>query len=94
VHHAVLCIVPPPPNRTTQTYHGGQDWRGLDNFREDFSVTTNGLGTPAGALEAARKAASSCFAASSHHHARSCHDRSRHARGGHAQDTHTRAGEA
>lgn len=44
--------------RTTQTYHGGQDWRGLDNFMEDFSVTTNGLGTPVGALEAARKAVS------------------------------------
>lgn len=37
----------------TQTFHGGQDWKFLANFAEDFSVTTNGLGTPAGALEAA-----------------------------------------
>lgn len=43
-------------DRNTQTYHGGQDWRGLDNFKEDFSVTTNGLGTPVRALEAARRA--------------------------------------
>ena len=40
----------------TQTYHGGQDWRNIGNFIEDFSVTTNGLGTPVKALEAARKA--------------------------------------
>ncbi|TFJ82504.1 hypothetical protein NSK_006183 [Nannochloropsis salina CCMP1776] len=43
-------------DRTTQTYHGGQDWRNIGNFIEDFSVTTNGLGTPANALEAARRA--------------------------------------
>ncbi|KAM3567865.1 hypothetical protein VYU27_009998 [Nannochloropsis oceanica] len=43
-------------DRTTQTYHGGQDWRNIGNFIEDFSVTTNGLGTPVKALEAARKA--------------------------------------
>lgn len=32
-----------------QTFHGGQDWN-TDNFVEDFSVTTNPLGTPAKAL--------------------------------------------
>lgn len=37
----------------TQTFHGGQDWSSLTNFIEDFSVTTNGLGTPVKALEAA-----------------------------------------
>ncbi|CAM9237264.1 unnamed protein product [Phaeothamnion confervicola] len=41
---------------TTQTFHGGQDWKFLHNFVEDFSVTTNGLGTPKPALEAARRA--------------------------------------
>uniref|UniRef100_A0AAV1ULU5 Aminotransferase class I/classII large domain-containing protein n=1 Tax=Peronospora matthiolae TaxID=2874970 RepID=A0AAV1ULU5_9STRA len=41
---------------STQTFHGGQDWQFLDNFTEDFSVTTNGLGTPAPALEAATMA--------------------------------------
>lgn len=40
----------------TQTFHGGQDWRGLSNFTADFSTTCNGLGTPTSALEAARKA--------------------------------------
>lgn len=40
----------------TQTFHGGQDWKFLSNFAEDFSVTTNGLGTPAGALQAAADA--------------------------------------
>jgi len=56
-------VLPPflPPSlpsspSTTQTYHGGQDWRNIGNFIEDFSVTTNGLGTPVKALEAARKA--------------------------------------
>eukprot|EP00742_Colponemidia_sp_Colp-10_P002374 GILJ01002531.1.p1 GENE.GILJ01002531.1~~GILJ01002531.1.p1 ORF type:complete len:399 (+),score=61.28 GILJ01002531.1:71-1267(+) len=39
----------------TQTPHGGQDWRLLDTYIEDFSVTTNGLGTPKSAMwEAAR----------------------------------------
>lgn len=37
---------------TEQTYHGGQDWKFLNNFEEDFSVTTNSLGTPQGALKA------------------------------------------
>lgn len=36
-----------------------QDWRLCTNFIEDFSVTTNGLGTPKKALEAARSAVSS-----------------------------------
>lgn len=39
-----------------QQFHGGQDWQFLQNFHEDFSVTTNGLGTPKRALEAARQA--------------------------------------
>lgn len=41
-----------------QTFHGGQDWAHLSNFVEDFSVTTNALGTPARALERAREAVS------------------------------------
>jgi histidinol-phosphate/aromatic aminotransferase/cobyric acid decarboxylase-like protein len=47
----------------TQQYHGGQEWLALDNFVEDFSVTTNGLGTPVEALRAAKKAVSRtcCF---------------------------------
>nr|CCA22387.1 conserved hypothetical protein [Albugo laibachii Nc14] len=40
----------------TQTYHGGQDWKYLKNFVEDFSVTTNALGTPIDALKAAKDA--------------------------------------
>jgi histidinol-phosphate/aromatic aminotransferase/cobyric acid decarboxylase-like protein len=40
----------------TQQYHGGQEWNQLDNFLEDFSVTTNGLGTPEDALNAAKDA--------------------------------------
>ncbi|DAZ97655.1 TPA: hypothetical protein N0F65_003973 [Lagenidium giganteum] len=40
----------------TQTFHGGQDWKFLQNFTEDFSVTTNGLGTPEKALKAAADA--------------------------------------
>ncbi|CAM9751600.1 unnamed protein product [Ectocarpus sp. 6 AP-2014] len=43
---------------STQTFHGGQDWAHLSNFVEDFSVTTNGLGTPEAALQAAYKAVS------------------------------------
>eukprot|EP00158_Paraphelidium_tribonemae_P008977 Partr_v1_DN28739_c1_g1_i5_m61661 putative Aminotransferase class I and II len=41
---------------TLQQFHGGQDWKFLKNFIEDFSVTTNGLGTPKAALEAASQA--------------------------------------
>ncbi|CAG8463056.1 18572_t:CDS:2 [Acaulospora morrowiae] len=41
-----------------QQFHGGQDWNHLDNFIEDFSVTTNALGTPKAALEASREAVS------------------------------------
>lgn len=48
-----------PLPSSTQTFHGGQDWAHLSNFVEDFSVTTNGLGTPEGAMEAAYKAVSS-----------------------------------
>jgi len=42
----------------TQQYHGGQEWKFLNNFVEDFSVTTNGLGTPKYALQAAKEAVS------------------------------------
>ncbi|KAI8366088.1 pyridoxal phosphate-dependent transferase [Radiomyces spectabilis] len=41
---------------TTQTFHGGQEHRYLNNFVEDFSVTTNYLGTPKKALQAAHDA--------------------------------------
>lgn len=41
-----------------QQFHGGQDWKYLENFVEDFSVTTNALGTPKDALEAAKEAVS------------------------------------
>ncbi|ORZ14046.1 pyridoxal phosphate-dependent transferase [Absidia repens] len=40
----------------TQTFHGGQEHMFLNNFIEDFSVTTNYLSTPKGALEAAKQA--------------------------------------
>lgn len=43
-------------DEATQTFHGGQDWKFLSNFAEDFSVTTNGLGTPESALQAATAA--------------------------------------
>lgn len=43
-------------DQTTQTYHGGQDWKYLNNYKSDFSVTTNPLGTPEGAIEAACEA--------------------------------------
>ncbi|KAF9163551.1 hypothetical protein DFQ26_002400 [Actinomortierella ambigua] len=44
----------------TQQFHGGQDWKFLNNFVEDFSVTTNLLGTPVKALQAARDAITTC----------------------------------
>ncbi|KAJ3008731.1 hypothetical protein HKX48_008377 [Thoreauomyces humboldtii] len=44
----------------TNEFHGGQEWVFLDNFKEDFSVTTNGLGIPQKALQAARKALDVC----------------------------------
>ena len=41
----------------TQEEHGGQSWRLLGKaFVSDFSVTTNGLGTPASGLTAAKDA--------------------------------------
>ena len=43
-----------------QTYHGGQEWAHLENFKEDFSVTTNTLGSPKAAIEAARAAVGHC----------------------------------
>lgn len=45
----------------TQTFHGGQEHRFISNFVEDFSVTTNYLGTPRKALEAAKEAVSYCY---------------------------------
>ena len=33
------------------TPHGGQDWRQCANYVDDFSVTTNGLGTPQSGLD-------------------------------------------
>jgi hypothetical protein len=45
----------------TQTFHAGQDWMQLTldgTFVEDFSVTTNGFGTPQAAEEAAAKSCS------------------------------------
>ncbi|KAG9296414.1 hypothetical protein G9A89_015006 [Geosiphon pyriformis] len=47
-------------NTKLQQFHGGQDWNFLDNFIEDFSVTTNALGTPKAALEAARESIFNC----------------------------------
>ncbi|RKP11596.1 pyridoxal phosphate-dependent transferase [Piptocephalis cylindrospora] len=45
----------------TQQFHGGQDWKMCgDRFVEDFSVTTNGLGTPVKALEAAADSLKTC----------------------------------
>lgn len=37
-----------------QAPHGGQEWRHISNFVNDFSVTTNSRGPPDSALEAAR----------------------------------------
>merc|ERR1719337_442465 len=37
----------------TQQPHGGQEWSKLDNFCEDFSVTTNSFGPPWMAVTAA-----------------------------------------
>eukprot|EP01124_Arcella_intermedia_P022704 TRINITY_DN3442_c0_g3_i2.p1 TRINITY_DN3442_c0_g3~~TRINITY_DN3442_c0_g3_i2.p1 ORF type:complete len:334 (+),score=99.74 TRINITY_DN3442_c0_g3_i2:37-1038(+) len=37
-----------------QSYHAGQGWKFLNNFKADFGVTCNCLGTPLKALEAAR----------------------------------------
>ena len=37
-----------------QAPHGGQEWRHISNFINDFSVTTNSRGPPQGALEAAK----------------------------------------
>jgi histidinol-phosphate/aromatic aminotransferase/cobyric acid decarboxylase-like protein len=40
----------------TQQPHGGQDWSSIDNFVEDFSVTTNFMGPPWTAIGAATAA--------------------------------------
>lgn len=40
-------------------FHGGQEWVALDTYIEDLSVTTNGLGPPIGAVQAARDAIAS-----------------------------------
>jgi hypothetical protein len=42
----------------TQQPHGGQEWATMDNFVEDFSVTTNTLGPPWKAVAAATAALS------------------------------------
>ncbi|CAJ0648705.1 8043_t:CDS:2 [Entrophospora sp. SA101] len=44
----------------SQQFHGGQDWKFLDNFVEDFSVTTNALGTPKEALKASKDSVDTC----------------------------------
>ncbi|KAJ1914826.1 hypothetical protein H4219_004614 [Mycoemilia scoparia] len=44
----------------TQQYHAGQDWTVLEKFIEDYSVTTNALGTPWKAKEAAKRAIDRC----------------------------------
>lgn len=36
----------------TQQPHGGQEWSSIENFKEDFSVTTNYLGPPVKAVSA------------------------------------------
>jgi histidinol-phosphate/aromatic aminotransferase/cobyric acid decarboxylase-like protein len=48
-------MTPSAWDMSVQQYHGGQEWQ-LDNYLEDFSVTTNGLGTPAAAMEVAKQA--------------------------------------
>jgi histidinol-phosphate/aromatic aminotransferase/cobyric acid decarboxylase-like protein len=40
----------------TQQPHGGQEWSSIDNFCEDFSVTTNFMGPPWMAISAATAA--------------------------------------
>ncbi|KAJ2476174.1 hypothetical protein EV174_005011, partial [Coemansia sp. RSA 2320] len=35
-----------PWDAKLQQFHGGQEWAQLDNFVEDFSVTTNAFGMP------------------------------------------------
>ncbi|PVU86621.1 hypothetical protein BB561_006640 [Smittium simulii] len=47
-------------DKKVQQFHGGQDWKHLDNFIEDFSVTTNALGTPSKSLEYAKTAIDEC----------------------------------
>ena len=38
-----------------QAPHGGQEWRHISNFINDFSVTTNAMGPPDSALNAAKR---------------------------------------
>eukprot|EP00667_Euglena_gracilis_P012421 EG_transcript_12756 len=45
-------------DKKTQTFHAGQDWNTIDNYLEDFGVTTNALGTPESGAAAARQALS------------------------------------
>ncbi|CAO3675032.1 unnamed protein product [Umbelopsis ramanniana] len=52
--------VPSTWDTKTQTFHGGQEYRYIENFIEDFSVTTNYLGTPKSALDAARDSIATC----------------------------------
>ncbi|KAJ1842262.1 hypothetical protein LPJ70_003892, partial [Coemansia sp. RSA 2708] len=47
-----------PWDAKLQQFHGGQDWAHMDNFVEDFSVTTNAFGMPESAMLAAVQAVS------------------------------------
>ncbi|KAJ2591916.1 hypothetical protein EV177_008810 [Coemansia sp. RSA 1804] len=42
-----------PWDSKLQQFHGGQEWAYLDNFVEDFSVTTNAFGMPESGKQAA-----------------------------------------
>ncbi|KAJ1960732.1 hypothetical protein GGI12_003644 [Dipsacomyces acuminosporus] len=45
-----------PWDAKLQQFHGGQDWAHLENFIEDFSVTTNAFGMPESAKQAGVRA--------------------------------------
>ncbi|OMJ24190.1 putative threonine-phosphate decarboxylase [Smittium culicis] len=47
-------------DQKVQQFHGGQEWKFVNNFIDDFSVTTNALGTPKDALKAATDAVAEC----------------------------------
>ena len=40
---------------TELKFHGGQSWANMKNYVEDFSVTTNCMGTPESGLNAIRE---------------------------------------
>lgn len=56
--HIIECSMQTQWDLETQEFHGGQSWRNCDNFVADFSVTTNALGAPKGAVRAAEEALS------------------------------------